>query len=347
MANVSIIIPFYCTPEHLFRQCMNSILVEELPEIEVLVVDDGSPTMFYSLLDEFASDVRVRIIHQSNQGVSVARNRGVSEAKGQWIMFVDADDYLNKASFVKAVALTKEHNDDVIIFNGGSDRQGELKINEVFLREGINYAAREDNRLQIMVNALSLGRIPAGYVQYFTLGSPCCKLIRRELLQQNHLFFDESVRFAEDVLFMLNVYSKAKQIIYFPWVLYFYVENAESVTRRYRPGLSKDMDIFFNKMKAFIDENHLENGLKEAYYMRAGMEVSRCFRREFFHEQNCNKDAKKQYLEFINQEPYCTALRIMDTSKKTWKQSVMHFVIKHGCGGFYQWMRRMSRLLRR
>ena len=340
---ISFVIPYYCTSSELFNRCMSSILSTELDNIEIIVIDDGSPKEYQPIVDAYASYKHVRIIRTSNEGVSAARNRGIQEAKGKWILFIDSDDYINTFSLNLINDFAKDYEGDVVILNGGRDINGTIDYNTTFLQQGINYASTKEGKLRLMESALSLGKIPRGYVQYFTLGAPYCKLIRVDFLKQNDLIFDTDVKFAEDTLFSLNLYHNAKEIQYLDLYFYYYDQSSGSVTRKYRPGLSKDMDVFFEKTKSFLDRNDLYKDLEYAFLLRAEFEVLRSLKFEFFHIQNTDKDANQKYIEFIRKEPYRTALKKDYFPPKNIKQRVFRAFIKRGYGKIWYMARRIKR----
>ena len=116
MINVSIIIPVYNTEEYL-RECLDSIIHQTLKDIEIILVDDGSTDNSGKICDEYKEkDTRIKVIHQENQGVSVARNRGIEAAKGEYIYFVDSDDYLINNDFLEnAYKIGIENNSNIVI----------------------------------------------------------------------------------------------------------------------------------------------------------------------------------------------------------------------------------------
>lgn len=342
---ISIIIPYYCTPKEYFSRCISSILNLQSDEIEVIIVDDGSPKDFYPVLEAYSNCSNVRVIHTKNSGVSAARNRGIDEASGKWILFADSDDYLNTGALEKVLQYAKGHSGDIVLFNGGRDYEGRIDYNTTFLKENINYAESEKNRIAVMESALALGYIPKGYRQFFTLGAPYCKLLRTEFLRKNNLKFDLDVKFAEDTLFALHVYMKAKEIFYVDVSLYYYVFFPQSATRRFRPGLSHDMDIFFKHVASFIEKNHLEETLEKAYYTRAQLEVRRSFIFEFFHPENSNDDSREDYLRFISQEPYYTAIKRNYLPGKGIKGKTKQFLMENGYGKLFNCLKRFSKFI--
>ena len=339
---ISIIIPFYCTPKQFFVKCMESILGGQNDEIEIIVIDDGSPKEYFSILNTYSNNSQVRIIHTLNAGVSSARNRGIKEASGKWILFVDSDDYLDTAALKKVLAYARANFGDVVLFNGGSDKDGKFFYNTTFLKQDINYAADEEKRIMIMESALSVGQIPRGYRQFFSLGAPYCKLIRTDFLKEHNLLFDVNVKFAEDTLFSLQAFHLAKDIRFVDLNLYYYVFYQGSATRRYRPGLSDDMDVFFKRVITFIKSNNLENYLEKAYYTRVQFEVEHCAVSEFFHPDNKNRNAKALFRAFIKKEPYYTALKMnyIHNDKrvkgdKGIKGTIKYYIILHGYGELF------------
>ena len=98
---ISVIVPVYKVEEYL-SECIESILAQTYEDFELILVDDGSPDKCPRICDEYAvKDTRIRVIHQDNGGLSVARNTGISEAKGEWLVFVDSDDFVDKKMYKK------------------------------------------------------------------------------------------------------------------------------------------------------------------------------------------------------------------------------------------------------
>ena len=335
-SKLSVIVPFYCTRESLFTRCMESLLAEPTPAIEILVLDDGSPAEHAATVDRYGSRDRVRVFHLPHGGVSAARNRGIAEAAARWITFVDSDDYVDSRTLQKIMNEIDSYEGDVHLFGGGFDSMGSVQYNTTFLQEGHDYGKDEQGKIAIMESALAIGVLPETCIQRFSYGAPYCKLFRRDFLIDNGLRFDEGVRFAEDTLFSLGVYRAAASIFYHEDTLYFYVNNSDSVTRRFRPGISKDMDIFFERVRAFLDDARLFAPLERAYYLRAQLEAGRAFTREFFNPNNTDPDRGQKYRAFIRQEPYRTAFEKNYLPGKNMRYRVYKLLVRHGCGTLYR-----------
>ena len=329
---ITVIIPFYCIAEMLFLKCIQSVLIER-SDIEILVIDDGSPEQYQKVLLLAENiDNRIRVIHLAHGGVSKARNQGILEANGKWVTFIDADDYLSTNSFQDICEAASSYNGDVEIFTGGRDEGVKIVKNTDYLEEDHNYASSSEDKTGIMSSALSVGILPQGFIQCFSYGSPCCKLFDRSFLINNGLLFNENVTFAEDTLFMLNVYLRSNKVFFHNQYLYNYVANSSSVTRRYRPGLSQEMDAFFYHVHQFMIQNGLLNELEKAYYLRAQFEVSRAFSFEFGNLLNARSNIQHDYWSFIHKEPYYTAIRKGYLPKTSGRAQIKRILIEHGLG---------------
>ena len=114
---ISIIIPVYKVEKYLSR-CMDTILNQTLKDIEIILIDDGSPDNCPELCDEYAKqDNRVKVIHKNNEGLGFARNSGLEIATGEYVAFVDSDDYVKKSMFEELYNELKVNNLDVVFYN--------------------------------------------------------------------------------------------------------------------------------------------------------------------------------------------------------------------------------------
>jgi len=329
---VSIVVPFYCTKKIYFDRCMKSLLSDRKADIEVIVIDDGSPLEYQKIIDCYTFDRRVKVFHENHCGVSKARNMGVQKANGDWLMFVDSDDYLETEYFDKLQRISANNNADFIFFNGFGDKFGKSIKNKFFLSENTDYGTSIERKCQVIGAGLSLGRTPSYCKCLYTLGSPYSKLINFEFLKSSRVRFEENVKFAEDTLFSMNLILKANHIYYADEYLYHYYINEDSVTGKYRKGLSDDMNVFFKAAWMFIRENHLEDMLREAFYIRAFLESQRCIRQEFCHKSN--KESKlsneKKARKFLSKDPYKTALRADYSYLKRFECRIAVYLLKNG-----------------
>lgn len=229
MANpkVSFIVPVYNTQEFLPR-CLDSLLGQTCPDIEIVVVNDGSPDGSAAIIDEYARlDFRVRVVEKSNGGLSSARNAGMDVARGDIIDFVDSDDYVepNLAEFL--VGTFAEEHSEIVVF-GAECEPAELaskRIQQLLSPEACVFESF-DSALLFSANAQP-------YVWRAAYS--------RELIERESLRFAEKVRFAEDVVFQFESYPLSARTVLAPEKLYHYVMQEKSLTHVFNAG-AKRMD---------------------------------------------------------------------------------------------------------
>jgi glycosyltransferase involved in cell wall biosynthesis len=223
---ISIIVPVYNVREYLPR-CVESLLGQSVEDFEVILVDDGSTDGSGAICDRYAAqDARVRCIHKENGGLSSARNAGLDAATGDWILFVDGDDYLVTFALEQLTALAGVHAEaDFIHFlyreTADGTWQGEI----------------ETPNIQISTKPEDMF-----YWQYALGGegsSACTKLFRRELFRD--LRFAEGIRHEDEEL-MTRLLPRCHRAVYMDLELYGYVMRSGSIIRsNFHPG---SLDIF-------------------------------------------------------------------------------------------------------
>ena len=217
MPYISVVVPVY-NAENSIERCVSSIIEQEFSDMEILLVDDGSKDNGGILCDKLAqNDSRVRVIHKENAGVSAARNTGMDEAAGKYILFVDSDDYLPENYLAALVQAQKEFGEDAfvwtalqIVSENGSMKEEWLAYEE----EERSVAGRKD-----------VLKFSARYI----LNSPVNKLYHAHIIKNNDLRMDESISIAEDLLFNLQYLDAAGEcpVIILNQVLYYYVRNGQ------------------------------------------------------------------------------------------------------------------------
>lgn len=188
---LSIVVPVYNVAEYL-QDCLDSLLAQTNPDFELLLVDDGSTDASGVICDDCRQrDPRIRVIHQPNRGVSVARNRGLDRASGEWISFVDPDDYV-EPDYVETLLAECEDAADLTFFGATVFREGALP------EKRLPMAARSTDRNSLQAILLWLKHNPEQY-EYF--GFTWNKLFRTSLIREHGLRFPEGLDLREDEVF--------------------------------------------------------------------------------------------------------------------------------------------------
>ena len=215
---ISVIVPVYRAQEYL-ADCVNSLLAQTFQDFELLLVDDGSPDECPRLCEAFAQkDSRVRVLHQENQGVSAARNTGIETARGAFLAFVDADDWVEPAFLQRLYACI---GDAQIALCGVADGAPFSPPAERF--------TRSEMRLR-----------PSRYAQLAYTNYAINKLYRRELLLPTGPRFDPAMRRGEDAAFVAACLQKCDAFAACPELLYHYRANDDSATHRFYTGICRD-----------------------------------------------------------------------------------------------------------
>lgn len=211
MPKISVIVPVYNAEKYLQR-CVDSILAQTFVDFELLLINDGSKDGSGAICDEYAvKDSRIRVFHKENGGPSSARNMGIDKAEGEWITFVDSDDWVEKNAYEKIITQAEMQNPDIVlfdfkmIFNGGVQEY--------------HFAMYNENKTILLQN----------YIKYVwtTLWA---MMVKRDLFISNTLKLPEHLSYCEDFWLSIRLLHYAKSINYLPNALYCYnVTNCESI----------------------------------------------------------------------------------------------------------------------
>lgn len=266
MPLVSIIVPVYKVEKYL-KRCVDSLTNQTLSDIEIILVDDGSPDNSGEICDSLQEkDCRIKVIHKTNGGLSSARNAGVKIAQGQYIGFVDSDDDVALDMYEKMYSVAKRENVDFVM----SDYQricadGRCYLKTLDIPSGL-YEKKQMRR--IIFPNLIMGE----NIEYGPLLSVWHCLYRTDFLRQNNLYFDEKVRWSEDNIFSAIAGYCCERFYYMKGEgLYHYYQNEGTITTSYRSGawkvyctMNEHLHNFFDPIKDFDFSRQLK--LHMIYY---------------------------------------------------------------------------------
>lgn len=240
-ALVSIIVPIYNVEAYL-RRCIDSILAQTYPNTEVILVDDGSPDNCPAIADSYTEQhSHIQVIHKVNGGLSDARKTGWKTAKGEYILFIDSDDYI-LPSMVEELVQAME------------TQQADLAICGYCTENGNN---RISHQLDYTEKVIEKTELPEKYI-YPLMGKGkdlnipgflCIRLMKRKLMEERY-FVSENQYFMEDHVFDLEYADKINRIAVVNKPLYVYCINRASLSNRYRPNKWK---MYVNLHQYFCD----------------------------------------------------------------------------------------------
>ena len=245
---VSIIVPVYNMEKYLDK-CIDSITNQTLKEIEIICVNDGSKDGSLDILKEHQkNDPRIKIIDKKNAGVSAARNDGITVATGEYIEFVDSDDYIDKETCEISYECAKKSDADIICFgwrNFTDDGKGTFRKDcALDKRIFTDWKQAKKHRTSIL----------------------CWnKLYRASMLKPNDLQFNPHIKIAEDECFNLCTYPFAKKIVHIPFTFYNYRVNLNSATKTMS---FKFMITNYLKVWKYIDSFYESHNIKFNIFRR-------------------------------------------------------------------------------
>lgn len=219
---LSVILPTY-NRKYCVSRMIDSVLMQSFRDFELIIIDDGSNDGTKEMLEEKYYDKRIKIVYQENGGVSSARNLGISLAKGEYITFVDSDDYLLDGFFEDIYENLKDCQYEILVYGGYILKDHNQIEAPLFWRD------KEYGQNDIMI------KHSEDFVKDFCLlgGNSwgCAKVFKTSLILEHGVLFDIRITFGEDMLFNLQAYLSSSQILTSPKKFYVCDNNTESLSR--------------------------------------------------------------------------------------------------------------------
>lgn len=323
MVYISVIVPVY-NAEKSIERCVNSICGQTFTNLEIILVDDGSQDRSGELCDTLAQkDSRITVLHKKNGGVSAARNSGIELAKGQYIQFVDSDDYIPENYCEQLVDAQKRFGEDAFIWTGVRI----VSENSAVAEQNIRYSDSECDVLQrrdvLKLSAKSL------------LNSPCNKLYHANIIINNYLRMDERISLAEDLLFNLKYMDAVGecQIVILNDVDYCYVRNGQV-----------SLDYGYKKNYYNIHKEVLGALWKYCNVWQAPMEdIPLYYKRYWEYIQNAFSNLEQEDCELSGFQKFLEKSKI--TADSHFQKSLLQQKKNFGRGSYLMWRSRIYLLV--
>ena len=229
---VTIVVPIYNVEKYLDR-CINSIVNQTYKNLQIILVDDASPDTCPEICDEWAEkDSRVSVIHKKNAGLGMARNSGLEMTAGDYVFFVDSDDYLEIETADKCIKRVREDNSDLVMYGFQNEGPDGILSKQIPRVEKAFYDGEEilDEYLPNLIAPDTVTGRKAG------LGMSACKFMysMRLIRQANWKFVSEREIISEDYYSLLDLFSNVHRVSVIKEAFYHYWENTDSLSRSYR-----------------------------------------------------------------------------------------------------------------
>ena len=272
---ISVIVPVYNVESYLER-CINSLIHQTLEEIQIILIDDGSTDASPAICDDYAKkDNRILVIHKENEGQGIARNHGLANAKGEYVCFLDSDDYYELNTCEVLYKYLRETNADLCCFGYQIDDKDGNLVRRPLIKEKIykNQEIKNDFILHYF------GDLPED--ENLRGFSSCMSAFRTSIIKKYNLEFpSEREVLSEDTIFSLEFCKHASVVATLPTVFYHYCQNATSFSQGYRKDKFAKTKILYGILKKYTEEFAVEEQTNIRLAMLIWVNLMACLKQE-------------------------------------------------------------------
>ena len=314
---ITVIIPVYNVEKYV-AQCLDSILGQTYTNLEIILVDDGSTDASGRICDEYANlDTRIKVIHKENGGLSSARNAALDIATGEYIAFVDSDDYLALDTLEKCHAKLLKTNADVCMFSHYIVNATSQAANTLpFDKEFYNHEEVKSIIFPKFFGKTKTDSELEGFV--------CRQIFKREIIG-NLRFRSEREYFAEDVVFDIELYKKVSAFCVIDEPLYYYRYVSSSLSNKYRENLFQKLQNLLKFMDKAAKENQVKDARERILHCAYRFALYGC--RNLKNGTRLTKQAKIKGIKEITRDEYVSAA-VREISYGNFKEKVFAWLLK-------------------
>lgn len=300
---VSIIVPVYKVPEQYLRQCIESCINQTMREIEIILVDDGSPDDCGKICDEYAEmDARVRVIHKENGGLVSARNAGFDAIQGEWHMYIDGDDWIDLDTCESIFKVLNKYEDIDVVFWKCIQELGDKSIKGKW-----EWPCQDDEHLYSGDECAELARNVLVYKS--GIATAYCKLIRTEYAKNNGIRHDDRLKQGmEGTEFSLRTFYYAKHILYINAYWNHYLFNPMSISKLGSEYNAKCITDCVKVMEGDIASFRNKDVLEQTLYQRVVYALIATGLSTYFHPSSKENlwSRTRKYAKYIKDYPFYT-----------------------------------------
>ena len=320
MPKITVIIPVYNAEQYL-EECLESIVFQSFCDWECICVNDGSTDSSAAILEAYASkDRRIIVLTQNNAGPSIARSKGLECATGKYILFQDADDFIEEHAYAQLVELMEKTQVDVL---------------------GFSYETYPDRQLSRF--SMKCGEILSPTALLKSTKKPQASddfsfiwryMIRRSFLLEHPVRFDSRIRVGEDTVFMMEVFSYACSVYLTDYAPYRYrIDNRHSIMHetKYRPYLEESLSVLYEKKKGIIRRNAWDE-LTPFSFDLADRTIKN-YSRMLMNNRKAKGESSDKYIPEILQLPMMQdAMKVIGFRNifDNWKEYMVYLAMKFG-----------------
>lgn len=311
---ITIVLPIYNVEKYLDR-CMESVINQTYKNLEIIMVDDGSPDNCPKICDDWAlKDNRVKVIHKKNAGLGMARNTGIENATGKYICFFDSDDFINKNAIELLYNEVLKNSSDLVLF-GHSDVDKDNNIVNQIIPLALKKIYQNDEITKIVLPDLIAQGEHGRVIKNLWMSAWSCMYSMDLINKTRWRFVSEREIISEDVYSLLVLFRHVKKVSILSEALYFYCENATSLTHVYREDrfekINKFYDSCLNECKNLNYDIHISNMLVYPYIANVIAAL------KMICESNINKNQKIECIKSIlRNNTLQSVLKIIDLNNE-------------------------------
>ena len=331
---VSVIVPVYNVQEYL-PKCLDSLIQQTYKNIEIILVDDGSSDNSLSICKQYAvRDSRVQFITQKNAGVTAARMNAFSHAQGEWIMFVDADDYVSTYIIESMLQFQQMYQVDMVSCQYYDVIEGMERPSLVRPKPGY-YDKKKIRELLAREFLYNKRTGLAGMTGYL-----CTKLFKRCFVQAT-LEVGKGLIHSEDQIGIFYMLYSINDMYVMQEPLYYYVVRQGQATRSYNAAYWKNFELFFSRLKEIDREHYLKAQIPD----RAIMILKSLIKMEFTNDKISFFGRYRSVKNNISKELYALGKKA-DTSAMSWKGRLEYYLVIHRAFFLYGFLLCLNKFLK-
>ena len=286
MPKLSVIVPVYNTEKYL-RECVDSILAQTFTDFELILVDDGSTDGSGAICDEYAGkDPRIQVIHQQNGGITVARKTGVRHATGEYVTFVDSDDWIDKAMYETMLECRNETDPDVIICGMLTEMEQGAAPRKVIIGSGVY------NKQQLRDEVYPIMLFDFAHCMPAVSPSLCNKLFKKHLLSNIIEQVNDTITYGEDALCTYSGLLDADSIYITNQNLYHYRNHFESACNTYSCSLLEKFSLLIAQLESQFQQR--DQSMMNQLHGYAARHALECIRSELLYNKNVSYWIKRR-----------------------------------------------------
>lgn len=327
MGKISIIVPIYNVEKYL-TQCIESILAQTFEDFELLLIDDGSTDSSLEVcLNYEKKDKRIKVFSKMNGGVSSTRNYGLSKSTGQYIAFVDPDDWIHPSMYERMIAKMVEENVEVVMC--GYQSFGDNVSERIMKITDANKLLTGQSVVSELLNDI-IGPKTLNSGDANTMGSVWRMIVKSDVIKKNNFKFEENIPLMEDVIFCTQLFTKVKSVYLMEECFYYYRILVNSAMRKYRKDFNALVKEVYNKIEQIIINNGFfvicEQRLKHRYYYLMFWAIS----------NECNSNSPQTMLGSLKSiktvcadKKFINIINNIDDRDYTLKKKIVFFLLKN------------------